>query len=278
MRFLHCFSYRPWPGAGQLARTRGSQAGQRPARSLSLECLESRVLPGFLTPLGFDPGGSSVAVADFRHNGILDLAKAGGGNVSVQLGNGDGTFQPAVNYATGDDSVSVAVGDFRHNGILDLAVANSGLRGTPSVSVLLGNGDGTFQPAANYAAGIRPESVAVGDFRDNGILDLAVANANRGATSGYVSVLLGNGDGTFQPAVNYGAEFAPVSVAVGVFRHNGILDLAVANAGGRLSVLLGNGDGTFQPAVNYTVGQSPLSVAVGDFRNNGILDVVVAHE
>ncbi len=108
--------------------------------------------------------------------------------------------------------------------------------------MLLGNGDGTFGPPVNFAAGLRPKSVAVGDFNGDGKLDLAVVNRD----SNNVSVLLGNGDGSFRPAVNYAAGSFPLSVAVGDFNGDGQLDLAVANFGdggsnpGNVSVLINN--------------------------------------
>jgi VCBS repeat protein/FG-GAP repeat protein len=129
----------------------------------------------------------------------------------------------------------VAVGDFNGDGMQDLAVANDTV-GIGSVSVLLGNGDGTFQPAQNFAAGSSPFSVAVGDFNGDGVPDLAVANLN----SINVSVLLGNGDGTFQPAQNFGVGTGPRSMAVGDFNGDGKLDLAVAALFTSVSVLINN--------------------------------------
>src|SRR5216683_919709 len=164
-----------------------------------------------------------VTVGDFNGDGKPDLVVANsggifGGGLIVLLGNGDGTFQAAVHYAAGAEPISVAVGDFNGDGKPDLAVANVGYssgffdRGT-NINVLLGNGDGTFQAAANYTAGSGPQSVAVGDFNGDGKPDLAVANS----LSNDVSVLLGNGDGAFQPAVNYAAGSGPAFVAVGDF-------------------------------------------------------------
>jgi predicted NUDIX family NTP pyrophosphohydrolase len=198
-------------------------------------------------------------------------------NVSVLLGNGDGTFQAAVNFGAGSLPLSVAVGDFNGDGVQDLAVANEL---SANVSVLLGNGDGTFQAVVNFGAGNFPSSVAVGDFNGDGAQDLAVANNS----SNNVSVLLGNGDGTFTAAVNFGAGARPFSVAVGDFNGDGVQDLAVANEGtsafftdGNVSVLLGNGDGTFQAAVNFGAGSNPWSVTVGDFNGDGAQDLAVAN-
>ena len=125
------------------------------------------------------------------------------GNVSILLGNGDGTFAAQVGYATGNSPVALAVADFNGDGKPDLAVVNSPATaaGTTassgSVSILLGNGDGTFQPHVDFAVGTTPVAVAAADFSGDGSQDLAVVN--QGDTA--VSILLGNGDGTFQPRV-----------------------------------------------------------------------------
>ena len=168
------------------------------------------------------------------------------------------------------------MGDFNGDGVLDLAVANAGNRisSDGTVSVLLGNGDGTFQEARNFEAG-NFRAVAVGDFNGDGVLDLA-------ATDGYsntVSVLLGSGDGTFRAAVNFDAGVQPWSVSVGDFNGDGVPDLALGHTypGDSVSVLLGNGDGTFQTPLNFVAGSAPQSVAVCDFNGDGVMDLAVAN-
>jgi hypothetical protein len=122
-------------------------------------------------------------LADVNGDGLLDMVVTNNhstNTVTVLLGNGDGTFQPAQEYAVGTPPNSVAVGDFNHDGILDLAVTDDS-----GVSILLGNGDGTFQARRSYAAG--PGGiVAVADFNGDGFPDLVFA--------GDVTVLLNGAD------------------------------------------------------------------------------------
>jgi hypothetical protein len=237
----------------------------------------------FQTPVqnavGSHPAFGIVA-GDFTGDGHLDLAVANvaSRDVSILLGNGDGTFQPAVQYAVGSFPFGIVAGDFNGDGRLDLAVACvgpelNGGTGPGDVSVLLGNGDGTFQPAVQYAAGIGPEAIVAGDFTRDGHVDLAVANVY----SNDVSILLGNGDGTFQPPVQYAVGLQPEGIVAGDFTGEGRLDLAVSNwDSNTVSVLLGNGDGTFQPAVQYVVGVWPLGIVAADFTGDGHLDLAVA--
>src|SRR5438067_6812198 len=122
-----------------------------------------------------------------------------------------GTFEAAESFNAGQVAVAVAVADVNGDGQPDLAVANST---SNNVSVLVGNGDGTFQSARNFDAGQSPSFVAVADVNGDGRPDLAVAHAGNYINAGNVSVLLGNGDGTFQSARNFAAGLYPFSVAV----------------------------------------------------------------
>jgi hypothetical protein len=240
---------------------------------------------GFKLAVNYPVGTAPVAVAsgDFNGDGKMDLAVANSGNaigddgnVSILLGNGDGTFQPANNnMVAGKNPSSIAVGDFNGDNRLDLIVANNG---NNTVSVLLGNGDGTFQTHVDYATGTGPYSVALGDFNGDQSLDLAVA----AHPPNVVSVLLGNGDGTFQTHVDYATGSAggnaAVAVAAADFNQDRKADLAVPGSfnGGVVGILEGNGDGSLQPPLGYDpAGLFGEFVAVGDFNGDGKLDLVV---
>jgi hypothetical protein len=224
-------------------------------------------------------GAISIAMGDFNGDGIIDLAvvNEADNTVSVLLGKVDGTFAPQVTYATGLGPLAIATGDFNGDGNLDLAVTNGDctlqiLRppvcNGSTVSILLGNGDGTFRPHLDYPGGNQPSSVAAADFNGDGKLDLAISSAMSGA----VSVLLGNGDGTFQAPLGYAASGSQSVILDALiaadFNGDGKLDLAVA--GSEVSVLLGNGNSTFQAPLN-SPGGAPLGTA--DFNGDGKLDL-----
>jgi FG-GAP-like repeat len=184
-------------------------------------------------------------------------------------------FQTAQSYPVGTNPRAAAVGDFNKDGKMDLAVVNFGdpsVNDNGSVSILRGNGDGTFQPANNLVAGKNPSSIAVGDFNGDGRVDIVTVNSGN-----TVSALLGNGDGTFQTHVDYGTGSGPDFVAIGDFNSDGRPDLVITNSGGgSVSVLLGSGDGTFQSHVDYPTGGAAYGVALADLNGDGKLDLAVA--
>ena len=177
------------------------------------------------------------------------------------------TFGAATNFPITSSLRKVATGDFNFDGNLDLALASSGPN---SVSIALGDGTGLFGAASyfntNSATDLSTWSVAVGDFNKDGNSDLVTAN---NATNN-VSLLLGNGNGTFGAATNFDVGLNPYTVAVGDFNADGNSDLATANqTSNDVSILPGNGNGTFGATTNLSVGSTPLFVVVGDFNNDG---------
>jgi len=130
-----------------------------------------------------------------------------------------------VEYPTGPTPDAVTVGDFNGDGPLDLVTASGTYLTNNTVSVLLGNGDGTFQPNVDYITGTAPSFAALGDFNGDGRVDMAVVNA----TSNTVSILLGNGDGAFQPRIDFPAPIGANGIAAGDFNGDGRLDLVVAD-------------------------------------------------
>jgi autotransporter-associated beta strand protein len=247
-----------------------------------IQDLAGNPLPGgtFQPQLTYPAGAYPlyITIGDVNRDGKLDLAIVNylDNTVSVLLGNGDSTFQDRTTYATGPNPDSVAIGDVNGDGKSDLVVANQSYNDQHllTVSVLLGNGDGTFQSQISNTADAGGFSVAIGDLYGDGIPDAVVPNI----WSNTVSVLLGNGDGTFRnPIINLTGA-SPFSVAIGDLNGDGKPDLVVSNeSSNTLSVLLGNGDGTFQAQTTYATGSVPNSVAISDLNGDGKLDVVVAN-
>ncbi|HEY1659990.1 MAG TPA: FG-GAP-like repeat-containing protein [Candidatus Sulfotelmatobacter sp.] len=217
---------------------------------------------------GVNPG--SVAAADFRGDGLLDLAVAGANGIDILLGNGDGTFQTATQYSIPGAPFFVATGDFNNDHKLDIVFISFG-----SIGVMFGNGDGTFQPPVSFKPPYSPSGAGVGDFNHDGKLDLAIGEQSGGISQ--VQIYLGYGNGTFHQGETYAVEPVPTSIAVADFRGDGRLDLAVGCSLGSLSVLLGNGNGTFQQAVNYQSLGGAYWVAAADLNGDGKLDLAVAN-
>lgn len=234
------------------------------------------------------PAGNSpdaVAIADVNNDGRPDLVAVNfsDGTASVFLGQPDGTFGAKTDYPTGPGPVALVTGDFNNDGKVDLAVVDACAQGGRCISILLGNGDGTFAPKQDFPTSPSPIGITTGDFNKDGKLDLAVTGTMQSGstTVGVLSILLGNGDGTFQAQPLTTLGLALDSVVAADFNADGDVDLAVADSGSSsnsIYVLLGKGDGTFQTPVSYTSNGSPSGLAVGDFNGDKIPDLVVTHD
>ena len=226
-----------------------------------------------------------VAIADMNGDGRADLivANTSGGSVSVLLGQTDGTFGAKTDFPSPGSPTNLIAGDFDGDGKIDVAVTV-----LSGVMILRGNGDGTLNSPVTYPVAHTPYLLAPSDFNRDGKLDLVVGGScgTSGTTCGFVGVLLGNGDGTFQAEQDIPAGGVPSAITVLDLNGDGIPDLALANetlnsvAGGTpgvVSVLLGNGDGTFKAAVNYPSGYNIAGIAAGDVTGDKIPDLVVSH-
>jgi hypothetical protein len=240
-----------------------------------------------------------ILVGDLNGDGKSDLvvsnecdgsgSTCANGTVGILLGNGDGTFRPVLVYNSGGAVAGgIVLADFNHDGKTDLAVSNCADTlsdcgtGNGSVGVLLGNGDGTFQPAITYGSGspgLFASALAEADLNRDGKPDLVIANpgGNDGNSEGSAGVLLGNGDGTFQPVVTYdsGGNDAN-SIEIADLNNDGIPDLVLADISGTVGVLLGKGDGTFGPVESLYAGggNSTVGTMVSDINGDGIPDIV----
>jgi len=213
----------------------------------------------FLTAQNDPSGGLPVAAVaqDLNNDRVSDIATANqnGRNVSVFLGNRDGTFAPANNFQFGPGAVDIVSGDLDGDGKADLVVAD----GSTSVNVALGRGDGTFGTASTIKLSDDLEDqapgIAIADLNADGVLDLAISIYNQiYDDAGRVAVLIGQGDGSSAQPVSYPATENATRLTATDLNNDGVLDPAVAihffNTGKGLAVLLGNGDGTFQAIVS----------------------------
>ena len=239
-------------------------------------------LPIFTVTTGTNP--DFVVTADFNDDNFQDFAVANFTDGTLTLFDGNpatpGSFGTGTTIPVGAGPTWISTGFFNTktdttNTIVDMAVANQ-TAGT--VSILHGNGDGTFtaEPSLTLPTGAGPTAIAVGDFNDDGFADLAVVNKNANS----VTIFLGNGDETFQtPVTTLVTGNAPTSIVAQAFNPNapGIIDLAVTNStDNTLQIFLGNGKGTFSNGVTYNTGVTPVYVASADVNLDGNLDLVVA--
>ncbi len=213
---------------------------------------------------------TELVIADFNGDGFPDVATLGdyyyGSNISILLGNADGTFQPALSAGSIVYGLALAAGQFDPGPTVDLVVS----LGDDRIAFLAGLGDGTFAPPVDStfpAPTPMPDPLATGDFNGDGDLDLAGGGSA-------VAILLGNGDGTFQPPAWFASSSSAYSIAVGDVDGNGDLDV-VAGGGNAAAVLLGDGNGALGAPALFVTG-SLWDVELGDLDGDGDLDLAVA--
>ena len=203
-----------------------------------------------------------IRAADFNGDLKPDLLLSGVGSGEILLGNGDGTFTIVKSTC----SLGLAIGDFNHDGKLD--VADDTFSGSlPAIGVCLGNGDGTFTTGGDFDVGVQHQLILVGDFNNDGKLDLAASDQNG------ISILLGNGDGTFQNGIATAVAASFPTFVVSDFNNDGKLDIAALTSSG-IAVLLGKGDGTFAAPV-VTPGPTSGTMTVSDLNKDGKHDLLV---
>src|SRR5262249_17501043 len=192
--------------------------------------------------------------------------------VRVLLGNGDGTFLPPSTWAT-DRPEGVRIGDMNGDGKPDLVTADYSLPAT--ISIFLGNGDGTFGSAIAFPLGFHANRLALGDLDRDGKLDVAVTDTGSGAHT--VTILFGNGDGSLGSPIVFSVGDWPQSVQIGDLNGDGWPDFTVDSHNSlMISVFLNRGDGTFKPRQDYPLGDLTGGHTLGDVNRDGHLDLIVA--
>ena len=269
--------------------------GTPPSTSNALYLPETPAQPSVVlnqnlsTFLSGNPKG--ILTADLNGNGSLDLAvvSEGTNTVSILQSNFTGNFTAGGSYSTGSQPWGIVAADFFGTGQLGLAITNSG---DNTITILLPNGGGTFRPGNTISLpGVFPTQLVAGDFNGDGKIDLAVLNTcGTGAggcfpqaapqVPGTVTILLGNGDGTFTvSSVTLTTGNVPYAIAAADLNDDGFIDLVIANQNdNNLTILMGNGDGTFTPtSASPITGNLPSAIAVGDFNGDGNLDLAVTN-
>jgi Big-like domain-containing protein/VCBS repeat protein len=222
-----------------------------------------------------EPGPTTVNVADVNDDGKADLIVVNYDSraITVQLGNGDGTFGNAATFADGFGALDAKLADINGDGKLDIVAAADN-----NVAVLIGDGSGSFvtqtTSAVSGGTGGGTLSLALADVNGDGKLDLITANRSHDN----VSVLLGNGDGTFAAQTTYGVGSYPQRIVAADVNDDGKIDLITANSNSdNVSVLIGLGNGAFSTQVTYAVGNFPRSVISADVNGDGKLDLVTSN-
>lgn len=217
---------------------------------------------------------SPIEGGDFNGDGLVDVAIANtrGDSVSVLLGNGDGTFQPAVTYPSGSATRGLGLLDVDADGDTDIVTAN---RNSSNLALHLNRGDGTFLPPTFFEGGGRAETgIAVADANGDGIFDLFVGHLS----SQTVTLLLGDGAGNFTLSATQAVQGSPWMIVAGDVDGDGHADVAVCNSNrSSASIVRGDGAGGLLPATHYAAGGFPLAIDLGDLDGDGHLDLAVSN-
>lgn len=249
---------------------------------------------GFATTNNFKVGQNpySIINADFNKDGNPDLAVTnfgtGSGNtISVLIGDGTGNFAPSSNYTVGANPYGLTSADFNGDGNPDLAVTNNnsfvppvGIWGISTISILMGNGTGSFGTIFTDTVAWTPQIITNADFNNDGNADLVFAATSQTTGKPCTYIMLGNGTGSFASEVSI-LNYSGI-ITCADFNGDGNIDLAITGGGinsnkGKVSVLLGNGDGSFAPAQNFAVGFTALFTTCGDFNKDGKPDLATAN-
>lgn len=227
----------------------------------------------FQAPISYAGGGTSanVSLADLNRDGSVDFLLPDLGVVHVLMNNGDGTFAARRSYTGPINGLGVQTGDFDEDGAVDLLVIDSSV-GSSSVSMLRGNGDGTFKARVTFGLGGQGSSVMVGDLNRDSNLDFYAV-----LQSGQLEVFLGNGDGSFKTRGSYsgGGTTFPVYTDLNgdyILDHSGV-DFYTGN----VMVALGNSDGSFRASVAFATGPSPFNLSASDLNGDGSMDLVASN-
>ncbi len=248
----------------------------------SVSVLRGRGDGTFAAPVEYGPVDTprGVTLGDFDGDGDLDMAvcRSWNDDVAVLLGNGDATFgSPALHPTGGTWAYQVRAADLNADGALDLVVSHSYYVGAGVVGVLLGAGDGTFGAPVTYAVGPNPSDLVLGDLDNDGALDAVVTNTSQLNSEPSISVLRGNGDGTFGPAAAYPVPVGPHAAALGDLDGDGWSDVVVADLfGSRLCIFRNQGGAVLGQRADFDLPFRPGGVLVADLDRDGDLDVAVA--
>ena len=220
---------------------------------------------------------TNLATGDFNNDEFADLVSVNYDRrtVSAYVGGGDGTFEFLEEYSLRNRPSAVNLADLNGDGFLDLVTASYS-----EVSVLIGNGDGSFDdepqyyaPGTTTSASNRPQVIHTEDLNGDGVADLLLDYGN---TKDFFSVLIGNGDGSFANAVVYDTE-RYLNLDLEDLDGDGSLDVVIGHwITNNFSVQYGNGDGSFADAVNYSLGTNTQDLDIGDVNNDGLMDIVLA--